>query len=737
MLYTGVKDIRVETEDGMKLKGPQADITSALSFPPNNPLVSPTLRTPIPTGLWVYNWNIKKQKGLKYWLYKKLAKEPVRVTDVQPDLRLQVVENTAREFGFFGVRTSYEIIPHKRNPKKAKISYHVSLPRPHVLGQVDYWGWPPAMDSLIQRTRSLSPLKPGAPYELYNFEQERDRLTDMLRGCGYYYFQSAYIEFLVDTTRQAGVADVRVALRQGTPATALRVYRVGQVELSLASAEGEVTCDSLLLDSLLVTYNAPLDLRPKVISRTVRLHPGEVFSSWRESQTQSTLSRLGIFKFTNLTVNRLNDPRDSARLDVKIDAIYDLPVEVECELSVSSKSNNLLGPGLAFSVTDKNAFRGGENLSFRLNGAYEWQTGKQQSNSGLINSYELGINLGLTMPRLLLPRFLKPKETNSERTNFQLGMDFLNRNTFFRMISFTGSATYDFRRSRRVQHSITPFKINYTYLLKTSAEFDETMANNPAIALSFQNQFIPSMAYSHTYDRGATRRNPNRFYWQNTLMSAGNLLSAVQYLCGNRRGEGKTIFGNPYSQFLKFTSELITYRQLTESSQLAFRFMGGIGYAYGNSSVMPYSEQFYIGGANSIRAFTIRSIGPGSYHTESDNSTAYLDQTGDIKLEASLELRFNIMGGLNGALFLDAGNVWLLRSDEKRPGGEFHLKGILDELALGTGFGLRYDIGFIVVRADLGVALHTPYANPRKSGYYNIDKFGDGLGFHIAIGYPF
>ena len=152
---------------------------------------------------------------------------------------------------------------------------------------------------------------------------------------------------------------------------------------------------------------------------------------------------------------------------------------------------------------------------------------------------------------------------------------------------------------------------------------------------------------------------------------------------------------------------------------------------------MPYSEQFYIGGANSIRAFTIRSIGPGSYHQDSDNRTAYLDQTGDIKLEGNLEYRFKLGYRLNGALFLDAGNVWLLRKDPKRPGGELTIKDLLDEIALGTGVGLRYDIGYIVLRADLGVAIHTPYKNLRKNSYYNIPRFKDGLAFHLAIGYPF
>ena len=738
VLYTGVKKINIEVEDEKNAPSPSSSITSALSYPPNNPLYAPYVRTPFPTGLWVYNWNVRKQRGFKHWLYKKLAKQPVLVSDVQPDLRLKVVENTAKEYGYFGMRTDYRLVYNKRNPKKAKITYDVWFPRPLVLGNVEYWGWRGRMDTIVQRSRALSPLKSGMVYDLSVMNEERERLTRLLRGLGYYYFQSDYIEILVDTTRVKGTADVRVALKTGVPELALMPCRVGEVSLVLSDDVQEKTRDTLHLHGVAVHYNEPLDLRPKVIERSVQLRPGDLFSLARQSQTQAELGRLGIFKYTNLEVV----PMDSAnlgKLDVRINAVYDLPVEMECELGVSSKSNNLLGPGLAFSITNKNAFRGGENLSFKLNGAYEWQTGKQQgaTSSGLINSYELGLNVGLSVPRLLVPKFLTSEKGYPERTNFQVGADLLNRHTFFRMISFSGSATYEFQSSRRMYHSVTPMKINYTYLLETSPEFDETMENNPAIALSFDNQFIPSISYTNTYDRGTTLRNPNRFYWQNTITAAGNLLSAAQWIFGNDRGEGKKIFGNPYSQFLKLTSEMIVYRRLTERSQLAFRFMGGIGYAYGNSSVMPYSEQFYIGGANSIRAFTIRSLGPGSYHQESDNSTAYLDQTGDIKLEGNVELRFKIMSSLNAALFVDAGNVWLLRGDEKRPGGEFKFSGLLDEIALGTGFGLRYDIGFIVIRADLGVALHTPYKNPDKSGYYNISKFGDGIGFHLAIGYPF
>ena len=223
---------------------------------------------------------------------------------------------------------------------------------------------------------------------------------------------------------------------------------------------------------------------------------------------------------------------------------------------------------------------------------------------------------------------------------------------------------------------------------------------------------------------------------QDSVTSAGNLLSGILRAFGERQPQ--TLFGNRFSQFVKEVSEVKFYHRIgRRNNWLATRLLVGAGYAYGNSEVMPYSEQFYIGGANSIRAFTIRSLGPGSYRPPADDRNGYLDQTGDFKLEANIEYRFGIMGRLNGAVFLDAGNIWLLKKDPKRPGAELKWKGFLNDIALGTGFGLRYDISYLVIRADLGIGLHTPYPNPDKKGYYNISSFKDGLGFHLAIGYPF
>ena len=229
----------------------------------------------------------------------------------------------------------------------------------------------------------------------------------------------------------------------------------------------------------------------------------------------------------------------------------------------------------------------------------------------------------------------------------------------------------------------------------------------------------------------------NSLWWETSVTSAGNVTSLIYAAFGEGLDKkNKKLLKSPYAQFLKLTSEVRTLYKLSEKHHLAARLMGGAIWAYGNQTIAPYSEQFYIGGANSLRAFTVRSLGPGTYHPGKNTQYGYLDQTGDIKLEANVEYRFPIFGDLYGATFLDAGNVWLMRKEESRPGGELTMKSFAKSIALGTGAGIRYDLEFLVIRLDLGVALHAPY-DTGKRGYYNIPKFKDGLGLHFAIGYPF
>jgi outer membrane protein assembly factor BamA len=416
-------------------------------------------------------------------------------------------------------------------------------------------------------------------------------------------------------------------------------------------------------------------------------------------------------------------------LNVNVDCTLDMPLEVSLEVNAASKSNSYIGPGLSLGVSNNNIFGGGEQFGVTLTGTYEWQTGH---GGGLFNSYEFGLNTSLAFPRLLAPNWIPRSRYNLNWTRLSLNADLLNRPHYFKMAQFNASISYDWRLRRYVSNSFTPLKLTYTKLMNTTAEFDSIMAGNQAVALSFRNQFVPQMLYSYTYDRQLNKYNAANF--QLTLQEAGNITWAVWQLCGSH-GE-KRLFGTPFSQFVKAQAQLVWDRTVVSDHHIVGRVACGAEHAYGNSSQVPYSEQFYVGGANSVRAFTVRSIGPGSYRPPQGSPEQDFDRTGTFKFEANVEYRFPISGALHGALFFDAGNVWLLKSDESRPGGTLRGSTFLRDLATGTGAGLRFDISMLVVRADLGIGIHAPY-NTGHGGYYNMESFGKSLAFHLAIGYPF
>jgi outer membrane protein assembly factor BamA len=486
-----------------------------------------------------------------------------------------------------------------------------------------------------------------------------------------------------------------------------------------------------------IFYEGKLRVRPNVLYNQLRLHTGDLYSQELQEKTQTNFANLGIFRYSEMQYTPKDTTRRCDILNLQINTVYDLPLDGEFELNVTTKSNNQTGPGAVFSVTKRNIFGGGETFGVSLRGSYEWQTGKRVTGSNsAINSWELGLSGTLTYPQILFPKLFKRDLDYPSSTAFRIYIDQLNRAKFFKMLAFGGSAAYEYQPSATSHHSITPFKLTYSLLQRTTAEFDSIVTANPALGQSLENQFIPAMGYTYTYDDSPITSKKNHLWWQSSITQAGLIIDAIYAATGKSFNQrDKNLFGNRFAQFIKATSEIRYSYSLGEKQHLVGRLMAGIAYSYGNAITTPYSEQFYIGGANSIRAFTIRSIGPGSFRP-TDSQYGYLDQTGDIKFEANLEYRFPILGDLYGAAFLDAGNVWLIREDENRPGGQFKWRRFWKDLALGTGIGLRYDLTFLVIRLDWGIGLHVPYDTGKK-GYYNIPKFKDGTGVHLAIGYPF
>ena len=719
-LYTGIDKLEVVNED-KTLAGITAltEVEAALAYAPNNAIFgSSSLRWPVPFGLWVYNGFEKYQdkKGIGRWIFDHLGKSPVLMSSVNGETRAKVATNLLHDYGYFNGSVSYKEVPQK-NPKEAKVSYVIDMARPYFLDSIAYLKYPHYADSLIQSTRSLSVLKSEENFSVIKLEEERQRLSNLFRNHGYYYYRPEFTTYRADTLQKSGYVSLQVVPRNGIPAEAKKQYYIGNTSVYLTGYDNEPPTDTLRLRTMTFYYSGKKPgIRPNALMRNVFFRKGELFSQDRQTFTQEAIARMGVFRYSEFRYEPKDTTVNGDTLNVNMYATFDKPYNAELELNMTTKSTDQTGPGAVFKITRNNFQRMGANLSFEVRGSYEWQTNSNvEGNSSKLNSYELGTSLSLDFPRLILPW----KDTDllrsryQQKTSFKIYGNLLNRARFFNMLSFGGNVTYDFRKSRTWKHTITPFQLTFNTLMSTTERFDSITATNPSLALSLGDQFIPSMNYTFTYDNARLKRD-YQLWWENSITSAGNVTSLLYAALGKDFSEkNKKLLGTPFAQFMKFTSEIRTLFKVGEKQHIAARLMGGVLWSYGNQTIAPYSEQFYIGGANSLRAFTVRSLGPGTYNPGENTKYGYLDQTGDIKLEANVEYRFPIFGDLYGATFLDAGNVWLMREDPSRPGGHLTLKNFAKS-----------------------IALHVPYETG-KSGYYNIPKFKDGLGLHFAIGYPF
>lgn len=732
ILYTGLKGVKVETPKGEKFPGEVSSaLTEAVSVKPNNSLFgSPSVRYPFPIGLWVYNNWPNPPKGFKHWIYQKLVRQPVLVSDVRPDLRVHMLDDLLDNNGYFSGTTTYDLVQGK-NKRKASILYKVTPGQPYLLDSIqllpDSTHLYHLIDSVARRSKWF---KPGSRYSTDSLSALRVDIANAVRNHGYYFFRPEYIQYLADSTITRHRIAMRLEVADNLHPWALDRFKTGEITTYIYRNNGGGTPDTTETRKGTVIRYLPSRLRDGLIPSCIAFREGRTFSVRQMNTTQTRLSRLGIFNSININVVPDTVNTDKRLLNVVIECTYDKPLEASIEANVSSKSNSYLGPGVTFGISNRNLFGGGELLNVSLTGSYEWQTGSGRSSA--FNSYEVGLNSTLAFPRLLAPRFIPRSRRELNWTKLSLGVDVLNRPHYFRMAQFNTGISYDWQSSRYISNSFTLFKLTYTKLQNTTAEFDSIMQANKAIALSFQNQFIPQMSYGITYDRALDRNNTLNIQAQ--VSQAGNIFWAIYEACGKKHE--KKLFGTPFSQFVKGYLQVVYGCRISGGIWLMNRVATGAVYAYGNSSEVPYSEQFYAGGANSVRAFTVRSIGPGSYRAPADRINGYFDQTGTFIFLANSELRFPILGPLHGALFLDAGNVWTLKNEPSRPGGQLKGSSFFKDLALGTGVGLRFNISMLVIRGDLGIGIHAPY-DTGKHGYYNMKSFKNSLAFHLAIGYPF
>lgn len=728
ILYTGLKGVDIKTPEGEHFpEGVRETLKEAVNVKTNYSLFGVL---PIPLGLWAYNNWPNPPKGIRHWLYEKVASDPVLVSEVRPQIRTHMLKQLLDDNGYFGASVKYDLVQ-KRNKKRGSLRYEIEAGHPYLIDSIEYLPDSLHIYTLIDSVaRDSRYLKPGVRFSADSLAELRVNIANLLRNRGYYYFRPEYVQYLADSTIAKDRITLRLAIADNISKNALTRYKTGEVTTYIYRNGGGGTPDTLETAKGDIIRYLPSRLRDNLIPSCVLFREGRTFSVRQMNLTQTRLSRLGIFNNINITVEPDSTQRKKNLLDVTIECTYDKPLEASIETNVASKSNSYLGPGLKLGLTNRNLFGGGEMLNVALTGSYEWQTGSGRNS--LFNSYEAGINSTLTFPRLLAPSFIPRTRRDISWTHVSLGADLLNRPHYFKMTQFNTGISYDWQSSRYISNSLTLFKFTYTKLQNTTSVFDSIMRANPAIALSFQNQFIPQMSYGAVYDRALNRRQTLNV--QLNLQQAGNIFWSIYELCG-KHGE-KTLFKTPFSQFVKGYGQVVFGQRVGYSNWLVSRVASGAAYAYGNSLQVPYSEQFYAGGANSVRAFTVRSIGPGSYRAPADQINGYFDQTGTFIFLANTELRFPIYGPVNGATFLDAGNVWTLKNEPSRPGGQLKAENFLKDLAVGTGVGLRLDISMLVLRADLGIGIHAPYYTGKHT-YYNMESFTKSLAFHLAIGYPF
>ena len=737
--YNGIGKFDVRTANHEKLSpGLLENLNAAAYCNANNYIFAPFIT--IPVGLWTYNnWPDSTtgfMSGLNNGIYRKLAKPPVLLDAVRPQMRTKVLEQILANNGYFGSTVTYDWAYSRYNKKKAKIDYTLYVGEPYRIDSIIYLNRPEPVAGFVDSIARKSPyLQKGEIFCVDSLAAERVRITNSLRNRGYYYFRPEYIEFLADSLITPGAIAIKMTLADNMPRMAKERYKTGKIVTTVLRNDmtDPGTPDTMHTNRGEVIVMRPARLRKNLIPSCITFREGKYFSVRDMDRTQTRLSRIGIFNNIQIQPVPADTSAGHGVLDVYNLVQFDSPIEASIEMNVSSKSNSYLGPGLILGISHNNLFGGGERLSLQLNADYEWQTGRDRSS--IFNSYEFGLNASLAFPRMLAPKFIKRTSRELNWTTINLGASVLNRPHFFKLAEFNTGITYEWRAARHSVNQFTPFKLTYNKLISTTHDFDSVMAQNPAIALSFQSQFIPQMSYTYTLDKFLERERINGINFSFTVTEAGNIFDGIWRLAGVK-GE-KKLFGTPFSQFVKGQAQVVYSRRLIRGTEqwLVSRFLIGAEHAYGNSTQVPYSEQFYIGGANSIRAFTVRSIGPGSYRAPSGSRNGYFDQTGTFKIELNSEYRFPIVSVLHGAVFVDAGNIWLLKDDPLRPGGQLKGSTFLKDIALGTGVGLRVDIGMMVIRGDLGYGLHTPYYNGTPH-YFNI-AFKNAFAFHLAIGYPF
>ncbi|GAC1595777.1 MAG: BamA/TamA family outer membrane protein [Hymenobacter sp.] len=730
-LYTGSKVIIKSPAKLSNQSALQTELLSVIRPKPNKAILGQRPK------LYFWHLGVGKKKGFGKFLADKFGEAPVLLKDVKISATEGLITNRLYNNGFFKGTVGHEV---KTQGKTAQVDYTATVGPVYTIKEIHFPERDTTVDTAIRGTQPGTLLKVGDAYSLNTFTAERVRIDNELKNQGYFYFNPDYLLFQVDSTLHNQV-NVYLRVKATAPTKATRPYWLDVIKLNTNYVLTDTTRRPPVLYKKYEYYPDEKVFKAKAITNATFLYPDSLYRRRRRDQTISRLMSLNTFKFVEIRLKPAvaGDSAGRARLDADVLMTQLKKNSLRADLQLVSKSNGFTGPGLTVSFRNRSALRGGEQLLLTGVASTETQTGSGRGGLGL-TSYELGVNGQLLFPRLVVPDLplLDVHLPNSDfqpRTTLGAGYRTVTRAGYFREDFFNLNYGYTFKTKITNEQEIRPVDITYVRLGNTTAAFDALLASRRFLKSAFQQQFILASSYRYTYNQQVLEQRRQQIYFSGQVEGSGNVAQAIASTIGQAKNDnGKyTVGGQEFSQYTKLDLELREYYRLSQDPAKGNRLVGrlqiGLGYPYGNSDVLPYAKQYGIGGPNSVRAFAARGIGPGTYRptTTEESLNQFYDQVGDFRLEGNLEYRQDLVPYLKGAVFVDAGNIWLANKDEARPGGEFVASKFLQQLAVGAGVGLRVDVQFFVIRLDYAIPLQAPYGPPAStSGRLNL-----------AIGYPF
>jgi outer membrane protein insertion porin family len=730
LLYSGnTIKIRSSVKISRKKKNEVEDQMEALLKPRlNRKILGKRVR------LDIYNFagHPKRTRGLRHWLKYKVGEAPVLATASLIEKNRAVLQNHLENKGWF---FDTVIVENKIKKKELTAVFTAEIGPQYTIRNVKF---PTDTDQLGKRIDTLqkrSLLNKGDPFDLDMIKEERTRIDTRLKQRGYYYFNPNDLEVVADTSVGNHQVDMQMNIKPETPFKARQVYRIDNVvvyasydihsdtsvEKAFITPEGYKIIDSAKL------YN------PVIFSRTLVFKPGDLYKRDDHNLSLSRLVSLGVFKFVKARFEPIDTTRDN-----KLNVFYYLTParkkSIRFEVSGLTRSDNTTGTEVAINWRNRNVFRGAELFTASVYGGLEEQfIGVGQK----VGTRRGGVDLDLYIPRIVSPFRFNTSSGYVPKTKIGAGYSIFDRTMQYTLTSATLNYGYIFKNSLTTENQLTVFGINYVNPTNIDPAYQHVLDTNIRLRRAIERQFIIGPIYNFNYNSQAKpNRRPNNYYFNGNVDLSGNLLGLFTSANINK-GKQVEIFKVPFAQYLRFEADFRHYLTINKNSMLASRITGGVGFAYGNSITMPFIKEFFAGGTNDIRAFRSRSLGPGKYFAGDPNRTPLLpDQPGDVKLEMNVEYRAKLSALIHWALFVDAGNVWTLKTDTSRPGSVF-THSFLNDVAVGVGTGLRFDLSILVLRVDVAVPVRYPWLPDGSKWVFNKATDISNLVLNLAIGYPF